>query len=118
MAMTTEEQIADWCIHFNGIQHAQCKAGEVYKSVKSAQGYPCFKSDNCAAQCSHATYPTPEEVTARVEQMQVAIKASVNAYLNGNCPHCGAKIEEKKQVGRCVYAIPCYHRLYQGTLPA
>lgn len=33
----------------------------------------------------------------------------------GCCPQCGAKIEEEKQVGRCVYGLPCWHRLYQGT---
>lgn len=32
------------------------------------------------------------------------------------CPHCGAKIEEMKQVGRSVYGS-CGCRLYQGFLP-
>lgn len=31
----------------------------------------------------------------------------------GICPHCDQPMEEK-QVSRSVYALPCYHRLYQG----
>lgn len=34
----------------------------------------------------------------------------------GICPTCKTKIEEKKQVGRCVYSCSCGHRLYQGQL--
>lgn len=32
------------------------------------------------------------------------------------CPHCGKTVENKIQVGRCVYAEPCGCRLSQGTL--
>lgn len=32
----------------------------------------------------------------------------------GTCPICGARMERERQVGRCVYAEPCGHRLYQG----
>lgn len=32
------------------------------------------------------------------------------------CPICKATIERQVQVGRCVYAQPCNHRLYQGTV--
>ena len=32
------------------------------------------------------------------------------------CPHCGAEIEELKQVGRSVYGS-CGCRLYQGFVP-
>jgi hypothetical protein len=33
----------------------------------------------------------------------------------GICPICKG-IMTKEQVGRCVYANPCGHRLYQGTI--
>jgi hypothetical protein len=32
------------------------------------------------------------------------------------CPHCHTTIERKEQIGRCIYAQPCGHRLYQGKL--
>jgi formamidopyrimidine-DNA glycosylase len=35
---------------------------------------------------------------------------------NDNCPHCQKPIEKKKQIGRSVYALPCYHKLYVGRL--
>ena len=41
------------------------------------------------------------------------IKASVEGDL---CHVCNGRIEKKVQVGRCVYAEPCRHRLYQGTV--
>lgn len=34
------------------------------------------------------------------------------------CPHCDAPIAQQEQVGRCVYARPCGHRLYQGIVGA
>ena len=41
------------------------------------------------------------------------------AYLqSGLCPHCKAKVVSQRQVGRCVYAEPCGHRLYQGKVGA
>lgn len=48
-------------------------------------------------------------------EMAEAAKAYFAALAAGICPTCNAKIEKEKQVGRCVYALPCYHRLYQGT---
>jgi hypothetical protein len=34
---------------------------------------------------------------------------------DGICPECNREYTPK-QVGRCVYASPCGHRLYQGTV--
>lgn len=45
-----------------------------------------------------------------------AIAKYFEALKAGICPICGKQIEEKKQVGRCVYALPCYHRLYQSQV--
>lgn len=35
---------------------------------------------------------------------------------NNICPSCDAVIEKKIEVKPCIYAEPCGHRLYQGTL--
>jgi hypothetical protein len=34
------------------------------------------------------------------------------------CPHCDTAIARQEQVGHCVYARPCGHRLYQGKVGA
>ena len=33
------------------------------------------------------------------------------------CPECDAMVEGMRQVGRCVYLMPCRHRLWQGEIP-
>lgn len=48
------------------------------------------------------------------EEINQAVKALLADLANGLCPHCHAKVEQETQVGRCVYAKPCGHRLYQG----
>ncbi len=45
------------------------------------------------------------------------LKAYLDDLAAGVCPHCQAEIKERKQIGRCVYAFPCGHRLYQGRAP-
>lgn len=48
-----------------------------------------------------------------------AIKAIQDYFQDlkeGRCPTCKQPVVNKEQVGRCVYALPCKHRLYQGKL--
>lgn len=53
-----------------------------------------------------------EELPSEVyEQLISMIEISQGNY--DICPHCGAEIEEMKQVGRSVYGS-CGCRLYQG----
>lgn len=54
--------------------------------------------------------PVSEEAIKAVQDYFAALK-------DGICHVCRQKVERKEQVGRCVYARPCGHRLYQGTLP-
>jgi hypothetical protein len=52
-----------------------------------------------------------EEDWERVAQM-------VRQLLEGStCPFCQMPITARIQKGRCVYADPCGHRLYQGIIP-
>jgi hypothetical protein len=60
----------------------------------------------------------PEEEEVMDPETAQILKVYLENIASGICPHCKAKIEDKKQSGRCVYALPCWHRLYQGTLPA
>lgn len=50
------------------------------------------------------------------DQLREAVKGFFQAMADNKCPHCGADVVNKRQVGRCVYADPCGHRLYQGRL--
>jgi hypothetical protein len=48
------------------------------------------------------------------EEMAQAVRSYLERLAQGLCPVCSAPIEQEQQVGRCVYAHPCGHRLYQG----
>ncbi len=53
----------------------------------------------------------PREMPDSVKQI---VKDWADKLKNWVCPDCDAKIEEQVQAGRCVYAKPCGHRLFQG----
>lgn len=110
-----------WCKHFNGIFHAECRAGVKYADVEvpntSPRLLPCFKDRGCTERCSQAVFYTPEEIAEKEREASEAIQQFLSNLENDICPHCEKPIQEKKQIGRCVYGYPCGHRLYQGTLP-
>jgi hypothetical protein len=53
---------------------------------------------------------TPEEMTQIAKAFE---RLSANV-----CHVCGAVIQQQDQVGHSVYARPCGHRLYQGSVGA
>ena len=48
-----------------------------------------------------------------VKEAMDALKKSIDGDV---CHVCNGHIKQKVQIGRCVYAEPCNHRLYQGTI--
>ncbi len=109
-----------WCKSYNGLHSKICRAGVDYKDVKDPAGdilqLPCFKDRGCTERCEKASFRTPEEVAAKVEEDSQILQRFLDNLKNDICPHCETPIKEKKQVGRCVYSVPCGCRLYQGTL--
>ena len=120
MNETATASWGNWCRHYNSLMNDTCNAGVNYLSVKhptEPMGYPCFKNRGCTDRCSLASFPTPEEIKQHNEEMDAILSEFLHKIADNICPHCNQHIQEKKQVGRCVYAWPCNHRLYQGTLP-
>lgn len=66
---TVQEQIANSCIHFNGIMNAECKAGVKYADVRVGRPYqfPCL---NQGGQCDKCKFPTAEEVQAELKEIK------------------------------------------------
>ncbi len=56
-----------------------------------------------------------QEIDPRVAE---AVRNYFENLFSGLCPHCHAKVEKQEQIGRCVYAHPCGHRMYQGEAGA
>lgn len=52
-----------------------------------------------------------------VEEVKQIARAMEQLSKN-ECHVCGAAIVQQEQVGHCVYARPCGHRLYQGEVGA
>lgn len=121
----------DWCKHYNGllqmIGHLEfdpdpkCKAGIAYlqfreEGMPAIKTYPCFKSNNMADKCPLAVFPTPEENAEQERQATEALNKFFADIKANVCPRCQTAMIYKKQVGPCIYAAPCGHRLYQGRL--
>jgi hypothetical protein len=48
------------------------------------------------------------------DESDQAVADFLKDYHSGVCHHCKTEIQQERQVGRCVYALPCQHRLWQG----
>ena len=57
----------------------------------------------------------PEDDTP-LDEIGQAVKAFFDARKEKRCHECGRAIEQEQQIGECVYARPCGHRLFQGTI--
>jgi hypothetical protein len=60
------------CVHFNGIQHDECKAGINYHGLMGT-GFGCFKNLPClghdSTPCPSRAYPTREQAEAEVDEI-------------------------------------------------
>lgn len=65
MKFSLEEQIFGRCVHFNGVQNTECRAGVVYGSFRGDR-LPCLRSSVTSATCEKLRFPTEEDVAARV----------------------------------------------------
>jgi hypothetical protein len=111
---TLEEQIANWCKHFNGIHNDRCRVGIAYHDARFDKRLPCIKSDGCVRPCASAQFPSEQEVAERAERERNAAARYFELLAKDICPTCEQSVEKHQQVGRSVYAEPCGHRLYQG----
>ena len=113
------EQFANWCRHFNGAHNHHCTIGVVYGDVIEAgtRNLPCLKDDGCSYRCASASFLTEQELDVKVAEEEEIVRKFLAEMAEGKtCVVCHAPIENKYQVGRCVYAAPCNHRQYQGKV--
>lgn len=112
-------QTTEKCRHYNGLMNARCDAGVVYETLRD-RGKPLRESLPCwiegiALPCADRSFPTEEEAKAQEAESAAFVKEYFASIADGHCPICHKPIS-MEQVGRCVYAKPCGHRLYQGTV--
>lgn len=129
MSRKQPDSYDDWCVHYRGfmrpidvpLEEATCEAGVRYLSVEVADvpgatnrldRLPCFKRNGLP--CPSQRFNTPEEAAFKRAAADASIAAFVNDLADDICPHCKTPVTKQVQVGRCVYAEPCGHRLFQG----
>ena len=117
------KQLQDRCQHFNGLINDACRVGIRYEDVRdtatSPYGVPCLVSDlhpTATTTCERAKFLTDDEAKAKEEEIYARARARLEREQAGFCGQCGAKVERKAQVGRCIYNEPCGCRLGQGRL--
>jgi hypothetical protein len=115
--MNLREQIAGTCRHFTGVHHQACDRDVRYSEVTvPGGGLPCLRFvGSCPDNCDEREWPTPAQVEAEVEEGRAVIAKVMADLAAGRGPTCGADVEPREQVGRCIYAA-CGHRLGQGRL--
>ncbi len=116
-------QLQDRCEHFNGLINAVCRAGVTYTDVRDEStrpyAFPCLVSEvhqPATTTCERAKFLTDDEAKAREAEIRGHAEARAERERAGFCGQCGAKVERKAQVGRCIYNEPCGCRLGQGRL--
>jgi hypothetical protein len=83
----------------------ECKRFGIPEPCLTGKGaWPCDKYQPTPADVVEAEWGALFEMSAR----------AIERIAAGLCPHCGAKVERRVQVGKCVYAEPCRHRLGSG----
>lgn len=55
--------------------------------------------------------PEPQELPEEIKQF---INTYFERLYGSRCPVCNGNVVSQEQIGRCVYARPCGHRMYQG----
>jgi hypothetical protein len=106
------------CRHFTGIQHKDCRAGVNYMSVRDTSGkgmakWPCLDK-GATTTCSKRELPTEAEARATVDEREAAWGRFMDEVEQGICATCHVKADDFVQVGPCIYAKPCGHRVGQG----
>lgn len=112
------QRIKTRCVHFTGVQHDVCKVGVRYEDLpreKPPVGLiqiPCI-NPSCGG-CDKRQFPTNEQAQIEADEWEETIEKFLGRLKDGDCPHCGVKVTKRIQVGPCVYAEPCGHRIGQG----
>ncbi len=114
------------CRHYTGLaMNKTCAAGVAYDSVK-AKGekhimFPCLLDyatvNGKELECVSRSLYSRDEAEERERHHAAVVKAFLEKMESDICHVCDIPITQYEQIGRCVYAKPCNHRQYQGTIP-
>jgi len=119
-ARIRRNRITEECRHFHGIRVAKCEAGVVYRDVwgdGAPRALPCLAIPGKCERldtCDKYDPLTEEEVEAREREIERRVEEMIAKLKANICPVCDRPIRARARQGRCVYAVPCGHRLGQA----
>jgi ssDNA-binding Zn-finger/Zn-ribbon topoisomerase 1 len=79
------EQIANKCIHFNGVMNDTCKAGVDYEQFRKQStpdkpvGFPCLRDCENAPACEKREWPSEEHIKARLDEIEQSTQRHLKA---------------------------------------
>ncbi len=115
----------EFCVNYNGAFNDRCRADITYRDVEREpmpgdtsrlDRMPCFEEEpSLSVPCQQRRFKTAQERAERERAIKEHLEQFFGAIERGECPDCRQPMT-KQQVGPCVYAAPCGHRLYQGRV--
>lgn len=117
--MSIADRRVETCRHFTGLNKLHCREGIKYQNTDwEFANPPCIYFDQ-HDKCEKWESLTPEEVAETQRRVRESIEAmaSLRNRETDKCIVCGQPITAMEQVRRCVYAVPCGCRLWQGSIP-
>jgi len=112
-----KKRLAGRCIHFNGTFNKECKAGVVYSEQEPLSCVARWQSQRI---CAFRVFPEGEALDnaaqARVTQITASLEEMKRRYTAQECVQCGKTWTAQRQVGPCIYNLPCGCRQGQGRL--
>jgi len=119
------------CKHFTGLIYESCKNKIVYNLVRIKPeelkdeapafqyAYACFKKDDkffeAPHPCAFREFYNEEEIDAQDKERLEKLNQYFKDVENDICPNHKTPMVQK-QIGSCIYAMPCGCRIGQGKL--
>lgn len=100
------------CAHFTGIHKRTCRAGVDYERAREGPQLACLVP--AVTICASRELPTREQAEVLADQAEEQQRAFLAKVTMGICGTCEDESTDFRQIGKCIYSVPCGHRVGHG----